>query len=101
MTREDIVRTVSKRMLVSQNVINRVIDIVLEETTNALANGEKVQFAGFGTFKPKRRAARTGRNPHTGEAVPIPARIIPCFEPGKNLMASVCRNIKGIPNEKS
>ena len=95
MIKDEIITAVCLETGVSRMVTEKVLQSLSNNITKALSRDEKVQFAGFGTFKPKRRAARLGRNPHTGEAVPIPARIIPCFEPGKNLMASVCRNIKG------
>ena len=62
-----------------------VVNATLEAITNALSNGEKVQLTGFGTFEVKRRNARTGRNPHTGEAISIPAKNVPDFKPGKAL----------------
>ena len=62
-----------------------VVNATLEAITNALSDGEKVQLTGFGTFEVKRRNARTGRNPHTGEAINIPAKNVPDFKPGKAL----------------
>lgn len=97
MTKDDMIRAVYKDTGVIQAITSTVIDSVLDNIGRALAHGEKVQFTGFGTFEPKKRAARIGRNPHTREAVPIPARIIPSFKPGKRLMENVCRDIT---NEK-
>lgn len=62
-----------------------VVNATLEAITNALSNGEKVQLTGFGTFEVRHRNARTGRNPHTGEAISIPAKNVPDFKPGKML----------------
>ena len=52
---------------------------------NALKDGDKVQLVGFGTFDVSERAARTGRNPHTGEAIEIKASKSPKFKAGKAL----------------
>ena len=57
--------------------------------TTALANGEEVRIAGFGTFAAKTRAARTGRNPQTGEAISISASKSPSFKAGKALRDAV------------
>ena len=54
-----------------------------------LANGEKVQIVGFGSFEVRERSARTGRNPQTGEELQIGARKVPVFRPGKALKESV------------
>lgn len=62
-----------------------VVNATLEAICNALTEGEKVQLTGFGTFEVKHRNARTGRNPHTGDAINIPAKNIPNFKPGKAL----------------
>jgi DNA-binding protein HU-beta len=61
--------------------------------TWALSNNREIKFPGFGTFKPKKRAARTGRNPHTGDKVPIPARIVPVFIPSDALKKAVIKEI--------
>ena len=61
------------------------VDAVFETIGEALANHEEVRIAGFGTFAMKHRAARTGRNPRTGEAVSIPASMAPAFRAGKAL----------------
>lgn len=94
MTREEVITKICRETYLSRGAVSMVVDLMLDNISQALAKNEKVQFAGFGTFEPKKRAARVGRNPHTREAVPIPARIIPSFKPGKNLMNNVCRNIK-------
>lgn len=94
LTKKDIVREVCRDTYNSKPVVERIIDSTLKNITIALSQGEKVQFEGFGTFEQKKRNARVGRNPHTKEAVPIPARIIPSFKPGNDLKAKVCRDIK-------
>jgi DNA-binding protein HU-beta len=65
------------------------VDAVLESIQQALQNGDSVQLIGFGTFEVRERAAREGRNPHTGEALTIPASKIPAFKAGKALKEAV------------
>ncbi len=60
------------------------MDTVLEIIQQALQNGENVQLIGSGTFEVRDRAARKGRNPHTGEALTIPTSKVPAFRAGKN-----------------
>lgn len=65
------------------------VDAVLGEITAALAAGEKVTLVGFGSFEPVARAARTARNPRTGQSVPVAAATVPRFHPGAALRAAV------------
>ena len=58
----------------------RVINAAIDAVTAALVKGDKVQVSGFGTFETKEREARVGRNPHTKEAIEIPATTIPVFK---------------------
>lgn len=65
--------------------VNHIVNCLLEEIGTALANGEKVELPGFGSFYVSARAERNGRNPQTGEALIIPARNAPGFKAGKDL----------------
>ena len=69
--------------------INMAIDIFTNAVISAMAAGNDVKLVGFGTFKLKKRAARIGRNLKTNEAVNIPECIIPIFEPGLDMKATV------------
>ena len=62
---------------------------VFDSISEALAKGEKVQVSGFGSFDTKKRAARTGRNPHTGAAIKIPAYTCASFSPSKALKTAI------------
>ena len=53
--------------------------------SEALAEGDKVQLIGFGTFETRKRKARSGRNPQTGEVIEIPESMVPAFKPGNKL----------------
>ena len=69
----------------------RVINAALDAITASLVKGEKVQLSGFGTFEIKDREARIGRNPHTKEAIEIPATRIPSFKASKALKDTVAK----------
>ena len=73
------------------NMVMTPINAVTAAIADALKAGEKVQLIGFGTFEVKARAERTGRNPHTNEPVPIPARVVPSFKAGKYLKKAVTK----------
>jgi integration host factor subunit beta len=68
-----------------------IVGTIFDEITFALARGERVELRGFGAFTVKRRNARTGRNPRTGEAVPVDEKSVPFFKAGKELRERVNR----------
>lgn len=65
--------------------VEKIVDTIFDEITNALANGDRVELRGFGAFSVKERDARTGRNPRTGETVQVEAKRLPFFKTGKAL----------------
>lgn len=69
--------------------IELIVGTIFSEITAALARGERVELRGFGAFTVKRRDARTGRNPRTGEAVPVDEKAVPFFKAGKGLRERV------------
>ena len=68
-----------------QRDIENIIDAILGEIANALARGERVELRGFGAFSTKQRQARTGRNPRTGDKVPVTEKLAPFFKTGKEM----------------
>ena len=68
---------------------NAAVEAVFDSIQEFLAEEEKVQLIGFGTFEVRERAARKGRNPQTGEEIQIPATKVPAFKAGKNLKEAV------------
>jgi len=72
-----------------KTVAGRALDAVINGITNALKNGEQVALVGFGSFAVKERAARSGRNPQTGEMIQISASRTPAFKAGKALKDAV------------
>ena len=69
--------------------VELIVGTIFNEITAALARGERVELRGFGAFTVKRRDARTGRNPRTGEAVPVDEKAVPFFKAGKELRERV------------
>jgi DNA-binding protein HU-beta len=67
----------------------RALDAMIDSIGGALKEGDQVALVGFGTFQVKERAARTGRNPQTGEPIEIKAAKVPSFKPGKALKDAV------------
>ena len=65
--------------------VERIVNTIFDEIIEALAAGDRVELRGFGTFSPRQRGARTGRNPRTGEAVAVPEKALPFFRTGKEL----------------
>lgn len=63
--------------------VQKALESVLDEITQAVKKGDKVALTGFGNFELRERAARTGRNPQTGEEMQVPASKSPAFKPGK------------------
>ncbi|MDE2004952.1 MAG: integration host factor subunit beta [Rhodospirillales bacterium] len=69
--------------------VERIVATVFDEITGALARGQRVELRGFGAFTVKQRDARTGRNPRTGESVPVEPKLVPFFKAGKELRERV------------
>lgn len=89
MNKSDLVKAIAVDVEVSQEKAAKLLDAVTTCITNALATGDSVTIVGFGTFSMKKRAARKGRNPKTGEAIDIAASTVPDFKAGKGLKDAV------------
>lgn len=89
MTKTEIIKKTAQRVGENQKVTELVLNGFMEEIAEALAQGDKVQIPGFGTFSVSERAARTGRNPRTGETIEIAASKIPTFKAGATLKNAV------------
>lgn len=85
MNKSDLVDRVAEATGEAKTKISQVVDETINAVQGALAKGEKVTIPGFGTFQPRARKARTGRNPRTGDTVKIPATTIPVFKAGQAL----------------
>ncbi len=68
-----------------QRDVERIVNTVFEEVTDAMSRGDRVELRGFGAFSVKKRDARIGRNPRTGETVQVEEKCVPFFKTGKLL----------------
>lgn len=68
-----------------QRDVERIVSAIFDEISDALANGDRVELRGFGAFSVKKRDARVGRNPRTGDSVPVQEKFVPFFKTGKQL----------------
>lgn len=82
MTKKDIVVWIADETGVKQMDVKKVVQKYLDFVIDSLAKGETVELRNFGVFKVKTRKGRTGRNPRTGESVPIPEKKVVIFRPG-------------------
>ena len=89
MNKSELIEKVAASADIPKAVAGRALDAVIESITGALQEGESVVLVGFGTFSVKDRAARTGRNPQTGNPIEIAAAKIPGFKAGKALKDAV------------
>ncbi len=88
-TKKDVVNLVKAKTDLSAKTTGEVVDALLEVITEALADGDSVRFTGFGTFSVSERAARTGKNPRTGEIIEIASSKSISFKAGKSLKDAV------------
>ena len=83
MNKTELIALTAERTGLTKKDTERVMNAALDAISAAMAAGDKVQLSGFGTFEVKDREARVGRNPHTKEAIDIPATRVPVFKPSK------------------
>lgn len=81
-TKKDIVLKISNETGIKQIDVKKVVQRTLDHITESLSRGETVELRNFGIFKIKSRKGRTGRNPRTGEEVPVPPKKVAVFKPG-------------------
>lgn len=89
MNKNELIDAVAEAAGLSKADAGRAVDAVVAGVTGALKNGDSVTLVGFGTFQVRARAARTGRNPKTGENITIAASKNPVFKAGKALKDAV------------
>lgn len=90
MAKEDLVNSIADAAGISKNAADTAVNAFVEAVTKSVASGERVQVPGLGTFEPRARSAREGRNPQTGETLQIAATTVPGFKPAtafKNAVA--------------
>ena len=89
MNKSDLIDAVSDAAELTKAEAGRAVDAVVAVISKALKNGDSVTLVGFGTFEVRKRGARTGRNPRTGEEIKIKAANNPAFKAGKALKDAV------------
>ncbi len=89
MTKKELVAAIAQETDQSKAQVDRTIKSLLGQISDAMKKDDKVSFIGFGTFYVSERAARTGRNPQTGEPLEIPATKVPKFRAGAQLKDAV------------
>ena len=89
MNKTELIDAVADEAEVSKAEAGRAVDAVISSITKALKKGDSVTLGGFGTFQVRKRAARTGRNPKTGDTIKIKASKNPAFKAGKALKDAV------------
>ena len=83
MNKEELVKAVATNAKMSQKDTAEILSATIETIQKTVAKGKKVTLVGFGTFEPRKRAARVGRNPQTGKEIKIAAKTVPAFSAGK------------------
>ena len=89
MNKGELIAGMDEESGVSKADAEKVLNAFLSQVEKALCAGDKVQLTGFGSFEVRERAARTGRNPHTGETIEIAAAKVPAFKPEKGLKDAI------------
>ncbi len=89
MNKQELIENIAESADITKAAAGRALDSVIDSISDSLKKGDPVVLVGFGTFSVRARAARTGRNPQTGEEIQISAANVPAFKPGKALKDAV------------
>jgi len=90
MTKSELIELISKsQQHLAQRDVELAVKTLLEQMSEALAGGERIEVRGFGSFSLHHRPPRIGRNPKTGEPVSLPGKHVPHFKPGKQMRERV------------
>ncbi|WP_133736556.1 nucleoid-associated protein HU-beta [Halospina denitrificans] len=89
MNKSELIDAIADSADISKAAAGRALDAMVGSITDSLKQGDQVTLIGFGTFSVKERAARTGRNPQTGQEIKIAASKVPSFKAGKALKDAV------------
>lgn len=89
MNKAELIDAIADSAELSKASATRALDSAIDSITKALKKGDSVTLVGFGTFSVRKRAARTGRNPRTGETIKIKASKVPGFKAGKALKDAI------------
>jgi DNA-binding protein HU-beta len=89
MNKAELVAAVAAKVDLTKKDVDAVVGGLLEVIEESIVSGDKVTLVGFGTFEPRHRQGRMGRNPSTGEPISIPPARVPAFAPGKQFKSAV------------
>ena len=89
MKKQELVAAIAQEAEISKKDADKALAAAINAISKALADGDKIQLVGFGTFEVRERAARTGKNPRTGEMIKIAASKVPAFKAGKALKDAI------------
>ncbi len=89
LTKADLAETLSEKFGFNKRESKDLVEQFYDEMSDILVKGEQIKLSGFGNFELKDKSARPGRNPRTGEDVPISARRVVTFKPGQKLRAQI------------
>jgi len=98
MTKRDLVLRVAGKTGIPQSDVARIVDVMFETLSAALQQGLRWELRDFGVFEVKTRASRVGRNPRTGDTVPVPRRRVVTFHPGKLMKDLIAKAEQDAPN---
>jgi integration host factor alpha subunit len=98
LTKRELVNEVASKLGLTQNEVAGVVQELLDAITDSLVDGNRLEIRNFGVFEVKEREARIGRNPRTGEEVPIPKKRVTTFRPGKALKQWVEAGLENRPH---
>lgn len=89
MNKAELIDKIAEKESLNKAQAGRILENIIETITSSLKKGDEVALTGFGTFSAKKRAARTARNPKTGEKIQVAAMTVPKFKAGKGLKEAV------------
>lgn len=94
MTKKELVKSISEEIGLSQLKTEKIVQSTFDAIINALSTEGRIELRNFGIFKVKKRAARKGRNPRTGNQIEVAEKYVVIFKPGKEMEAKVARLLK-------
>ena len=89
MTKKEIVKTISEEIGLTQQTTKEIVQKTFDAIIDALVTDRRIELRNFGVFEVKRRAARSARNPKTGDKVHVPEKFVVTFKPGKDMEQKV------------
>lgn len=89
MRKSDLAAAIAQKANLTKEDAQRILDTILDQIVYAVGRKDSVSLVGFGTFEPRHRGARAGKNPQTGEAIIVGASNTVAFKPGKNLREAI------------